>query len=90
MEIIRTVEESELSARRTLEQLGINNRSSFYNWYRRYREEGYDRLSDQKPGARRFWNRIPEEVKEQVLQAALEQPDKSPRELAILWSMTQL
>ena len=81
MEIIRTVEESELSARRTLEQLDIN-RSTFYNWYRRYREEGYDGLADKKSGARRFWNRVPAEVKEQVLQIALEQPEKSPRELA--------
>ena len=88
MEIIRTVEESELSARRTLEQLGIN-RSTFYNWYRKYREEGYDGLADQKPGARRFWNRIPEEVKEQVLQVALEQPEKSPRELAAHITDTQ-
>jgi putative transposase len=88
MEIIRTVEESELSARRTLEQLGIN-RSTFYNWYRRYREEGYDGLADQKSGARRFWNRIPSEVKEQVLQIALEQPEKSPRELAAHITDTQ-
>ena len=81
MEIIRTVEESELSVRRTLEQLGIN-RSTFYNWYRRYRDEGFDGLAERKSHTRRFWNRIPAEVKEQVLQIALEQPDKSPRELA--------
>ena len=58
MEIIRMVEESELSVRRTLDQLGIHW-STFYNWYRRYREEGYDGLADRKPGARRFWNGIP-------------------------------
>jgi len=81
MEIIRTVEESELSIRRTLEQLGIN-RSTFYNWYRRYRDEGFDGLAERKSHTRRFWNRIPVEVKEQVLQIALEQPEKSPRELA--------
>ena len=34
MEIIRTVEESELSVKRTLEELGVN-RSSFYEWYRK-------------------------------------------------------
>ncbi len=41
MEIIRIVEQSELSVRRTLEELNIN-RSTFYNWYRRYSEDGYD------------------------------------------------
>ena len=81
MEIIRTVEQSELSVRRTLEELGIN-RSTFYNWYRRYSEDGYDGLADKRPNARRFWNKIPESVKEDVAQIALEHPDKSPRELA--------
>ena len=81
MEIIRTVEQSELSVRRTLEELGIN-RSTFYNWYRRYSEDGYDGLADKRPNARRFWNKIPESVKEEVVQIALEHPDKSPRELA--------
>ncbi len=81
MEIIRTVEQSELSARRTLEELGIN-RSTFYNWYRRYSEDGYDGLADKRPNARRFWNKIPESVKEDVVQIALEHPALSPRELA--------
>lgn len=81
MEIIRMVEESDLSVRRTLDQLGIH-RSTFYNWYKRYREAGYDGLVNRQPHSRRFWNRIPEEVKEQVLQVALEHTEKSPRELA--------
>jgi len=81
MEIIRTVEQSELSVRRTLEELGIN-RSTFYNWYRRYSEGGYDGLADQPPTANRFWNKIPEPVKEEVVQIALEHPALSPRELA--------
>ena len=81
MEIIRTVEQSELSVRRTLEELGIN-RSTFYNWYLRYIEDGYDGLADKRPNARRFWNKIPESVKEEVVQIALEHPALSPRELA--------
>jgi len=81
MEIIRLVEESDLPVKRTLEALGIN-RSTFYKWYRRYLEQGYDGLVDRRPSPRKFWNRIPEEVKEQVVQIALEQPEKSPRELA--------
>jgi len=43
MEIIRLVENSEISAKRTLMEFGIN-RSTFYNWYQRYLESGYDGL----------------------------------------------
>jgi hypothetical protein len=44
MEIIRMVEASEIGVKRTLEELQVN-RSSFYEWYRRYRQEGYDGLA---------------------------------------------
>ena len=81
MEIIRTVEQSELSVRRTLGELSIN-RSTFYTWYRRYSEDGYDGLADQRPNVRRFWNKIPESVKVEVVQIALEHPALSLRELA--------
>ena len=40
MEVIRLVEESELSVKRTLEEFDIP-RSMFYAWYRRYTENGY-------------------------------------------------
>src|SRR6478735_3881501 len=32
---------------------------------------------------RRFWNRLPAEVREQIVALALEQPELSPRELAV-------
>jgi putative transposase len=85
MEIIRTVEDSELSVRKTLEELDIN-RGTFYEWYRRYREHGYDGLANRKSSPRKFWNRIPDQVKQQVVEIALEHPEKSPRELA--WHIT--
>jgi len=44
MEIIRLVEDSKLSVRRTLEELEIN-RSSFYKWYRSYLKNGYEGLA---------------------------------------------
>ena len=44
MEIIRIVEGSHLSVRRTLRELGVG-RSTFYGWYQRYLEEGYDGLA---------------------------------------------
>lgn len=85
MEIIRLVENSELSVRMTLRELGVN-RSSFYNWYRRYKEDGYEGLITRDKGPRRFWNKIPESEKDRVVEIALEQPEKSPRELA--WHIT--
>ena len=88
MEIIRLLEESDLSVRLTLEHLRIH-RSTFYSWYKRYREADYDGLADRKPHVRRFWNRMPKEVKENVLQVALEHPEKSPRELATYITDTQ-
>ena len=85
MEVIKLVEESALSVRRTLRELEIN-RSTFYAWYRRYAEDGYDGLADRKPRPKKFWNRIPKTVKEQVVAIALEKPADSPRELA--WHIT--
>jgi len=85
MEIIRTVENSELGVKRTLDELDVN-RSSFYEWYRRYETQGYDGLATRKSIARKFWNKIPEAEKKQVVSIALEHPGKSPRELA--WHIT--
>ena len=81
LEIIRIVEDSELSVRQTLRELGIH-RSTFYNWYRRYLEDGMEGLGPKKPKARCFWNKIPEEVKGQVVCEAFKETDLSPRELA--------
>ena len=81
MEIIRLVEESTLSANRTLMELNIN-RSTFYNWYRRYLEDGYDGLGSRQRCQKQFWNKIPANIKQQVVDIALEHPEKSPRELA--------
>jgi transposase InsO family protein len=84
-EVIRLVEGSELSVRRTLRELGVS-RSSFYGWYERYREHGDGGLEPAKAATRRHWNRIPERERERVVEVALADPEKSPRELA--WQMT--
>jgi putative transposase len=84
-EIIRLVEGSELSARRTLRTLGVH-RSTFYAWYQRYRAEGEAGLQPRPTAARRHWNRIPPRVRQRVVDAALADPTKSPRELA--WQLT--
>ena len=84
-EIIRMVEESELPAKKTLAELQVS-RSTFYRWYRLYLDHGYDGLIDEKSSPRRFWNRIPDEEREKVKEIALEETEKSPRELA--WHIT--
>ena len=80
MEIIHLVEHSNLSIKKTLEELDVP-RSNFYRWYQRYQEDGYDGLAEKKPRAKRIWNRIPEEVKEQVVDLALSHPEKSCRQV---------
>jgi transposase InsO family protein len=85
MEIIQLVENSELSIRKTLQELGVP-RSTFYDWYRRYQEAGYDGLADKRTGPRQFWNQIPESVQNEMVELALKHPEKSSRELA--WKFT--
>jgi putative transposase len=82
LEIIRLVEQSSLSVRRTLGQLGIP-RSTFYCWYDRYRSRDDEGLEDRTPAPRRVWNKIPAEVTQAVLELALKEPELSPRELAV-------
>jgi len=80
-EIVKLVEQSSLSAKRTLQELGIN-RSTFYKWYNRYQESGYEGLADNYQVPRQFWNAIPPWEKKRIVETALEYPEKSPRELA--------
>ena len=81
LEIIRIVENSELGVKRTLEELGIN-RSTFYEWYRKYLENGFEGLKPMVAQRQSFWNKIPKKQRHQVVEIALDQPSLSPRELA--------
>ena len=81
LEIIRLVEQSDLPVKLTLNQLNIP-KSTFYDWYGRYRGKGFDGLQPQVDPERTQWNQIPEHEREEVVKEALEQPEKSPRELA--------
>jgi putative transposase len=81
MEIINLVESSKLSVKATLKELGIN-RSTFYLWYRRYEEYGYDGLATSYKRPQQFWNEIPGVERERVVETALKLPELSPRELA--------
>ena len=85
LEIIRIVEGSHLPIKHTLEQIGVS-RPTFYRWYDLYRRFGEAALEDRRGGSGRVWNRIPEDVRAQMLDMALERPDLSPRELAVTFT----
>jgi len=80
-EIIRLIDGSDLSANRTLKELGIHKRT-FYNWYKRYLDGGYDGLAPKAKGRHQTWNKIPLEQRQQVVEEALEHEELSSRELA--------
>jgi transposase InsO family protein len=86
-EVIQLVEKSEQGVNDTLKELGIH-KSTFYQWYNAYLTGGYDGLAN-RPGRRRqYWNQIPEEEKQGVVELALEYPERSPREVACLFTDT--
>ncbi len=82
LEIIRIVEQSHLPAKRMLDQLGIPRRT-FYRWYDRYLEGGPEALEDRPSAPSRVWNRIGNDIQQQIVEMALDQSELSPRELAV-------
>ena len=74
IEVIRLVEQSHLPAKRTLDKLGIP-RTTFYRWYDKYLTGGIDALEDQSPKPARVWNRIPDNIREEVIEMALDHGD---------------
>ena len=80
-EIIRMVENSNLGVKRTLDQIGIS-KSSFYEWYHRYLEDGFDGLKSRSRCPKQFWNRIPDIERQKIVEYALDQPQLSCREVA--------
>jgi transposase-like protein len=87
LEIIRLVEQSHLPVRRTLEKLGIQP-ARFYRWYDRLQTGGPEALEDKSPRSKHVWNRIPDAIRERIVQLALDEPELSPRELATRFTDT--
>jgi transposase InsO family protein len=85
MELIRLVENTDLSVRVTLRQLCLPS-STFYGWYQRYLDGGPEALEDRKPRPRARWNKISPEIRQEVVDLALERTELSARELA--WHFT--
>ena len=62
---------------------------AFYRWYDRYRAVGETGLEDRTSGPGRVWNRIPDNVRRQIVELALDEPELSPRELAVTFTDTR-
>ncbi len=71
-----------MPTRQTLKMLGIPS-STYYDWYARWNDGGLDVLADRSPWPVSVWNRIPDKVREDVVNFALEHEDLTPRELAV-------
>jgi putative transposase len=52
--------------------------------------EGFDGLEDKKPNPGPVWNKVPEDIAEQLVEFALAEPDLSPRELAVQFTEQRL
>jgi transposase-like protein len=87
LEIIHLVEQSHLPARKTLEKLGVS-RATFYRWYDLYQTGGLEALEDKPSRPLRVWNRLPDKVRDEIVQLALDEPELSPRELAAQFTDT--
>ena len=88
LEIIRMVERSHLSVQWTLDRIGIP-RATVYRWYDLYQTGGPGALEDRPSRPGRIWNRIPDEVRDRIVRLALEEPELSPRELALRFTDTE-
>ena len=88
LEIIRLVEHSHLPIKRTLEKIGIA-KTTFYRWYDRYEAFGLAGLEDRSSAPGKVWNRIPDEIRGQIVDLALDEPELSPRELAVTFTDTR-
>ena len=82
LEVIRTVENSHLPTKKTLDMLCIP-RTTYYRWYDLYLDGGLDALADQSPCPKSVWNRIPEVKRNDLIEFALEHEALTPRELAV-------
>ena len=71
LEIIRLVERSHLRVRRTLDKLGIPS-TTFYRWYDRYQAFSEAGLEDRTSGPGRVWNRLPGDIRQQIVELALD------------------
>ena len=85
MEIIKLIDGSNVSANRTLKELGVPS-STFYKWYKKYLDGGFDALTVSKRNQKQVWNKIPQQERNRVVDIALNKESFTCRELA--WYIT--
>jgi putative transposase len=73
LEIIRLVEKPHLPVRRTLDKLSIPS-TTFYRWYDLYQAFSEAGLEDSTSGPGRVWNRIPGNIRQRIVELALDEP----------------
>lgn len=88
LEIIRQVEQSHLWAKHTHGILGIP-RTTFYCRYDRYLTLGEAGLEDRRSCPARARNRIPDKVRDEIVELALDEPELSPRKPAVRFTDTR-
>jgi len=78
----------EVVANQTFDKLGIP-RTTFYRWYYHYQAAGQKALEDQSPRPLRVWNRIPDDVRQRIVNLTLDVPELSSRERAVRFTDTE-
>ena len=76
--IVLSVKRSELSIVQALKRLGIPRRT-FYNWYKKYAIGGLNALRATHYRAPTTWNRIPDNIRQIVVELSLEHPELTPQ-----------
>ena len=76
--IVLSVKRSELSIVQALKRLGIPRRT-FYNWYQKYATGGVNALRETPCRRQTTWNRIPDNIRQIVVELSLEHPELTPR-----------
>ena len=71
-----------------VKKLGIP-KTTFYRWYDRYVAFGEAGLEDRSSNSGQVWNRIPDNVRQEIIDLALEETQLSPRELAVTFTDTR-
>ena len=82
--IVLSVKRSELSIVQALKRLGIPRRT-FYNWYKKYATGGLNALRATHCRAPTTWNRIPDNIRQIVVELSLEHPELAPSKLSFFY-----
>lgn len=64
-------------------------KTTFYRWYDSYLAFGEAGLKDRNRYPGRVWKRIPDDVRNQIVDLALDETDLSLRELAVMFTDTK-